>query len=60
MHIYVYPCTFMQRTIDTIKANNIILRPGFMAKWIEILYLAPLMKAGEPIPQIFKRNLVRN
>jgi len=39
------------------KKHNIILRPGYMAKWIEVLYLAPLMKSGEFIPRVIRRNL---
>lgn len=39
--------------------KNIVLRPGFMAKWIEILYLAPLMKTEHPLPRVLKRNNVQ-
>lgn len=34
------------------KKKNIVIRPGYMAKWLEIVYLAPLIKKEEHMARV--------
>ena len=37
------------------KKKQIVLRPGYMAKWIEVLYLAPILAEEENGPGLLQK-----
>lgn len=41
------------------KNKQIVLRPGYMAKWVEIIYLAPLIAEEENAQKILRKNNYR-